>query len=106
VRNTVREVVPIRLGAAERAQIARAAGRLKLPLSGFIRQASLQASAVVEGKVSARVPERPEVVPARGGVVLDLEPRPHHFVDGLCVGCGLDVDDVRGRDLPCREGVG
>jgi hypothetical protein len=100
----VRSVVPMRLSDAEREQIARAADRLKLPLSGFVRQAALQASAVVEGKVSVKTPERTEVAPARGAVVLDLEPRAHHFVDGLCVACGLDVDDMRGRDLPCREG--
>jgi uncharacterized protein (DUF1778 family) len=48
----VRGVVPVRLSDAERAQIAGAAKRQSLTLSGFIRQASLQASAVVEGKVS------------------------------------------------------
>jgi hypothetical protein len=112
----------MRLSDAEREQIGRAAARLKLPLSGFVRRAALQASAVVEGKVAVRPEDGAGVNPDRGvtaplepeksGVVgLDLEPlavveepwRPHSFVDGECVGCGLDVNDVRGRDLPCRE---
>jgi hypothetical protein len=94
------------LSDGEREQIARAAGRLKLPLSGFVRQAALQASAVVEGKVAAKAPERESA----GVVVVDVEPpaleveepwRPHHFVDGECSGCGLDINDTRGRDVSC-----
>ena len=42
----------LRLAEAERAQIAAAAGGLKLTLSGFLRQSALQASAVVEEKAA------------------------------------------------------
>ncbi|MBA2359399.1 MAG: hypothetical protein H0V79_00445 [Actinobacteria bacterium] len=45
----MREVVPIRLGAREREQIAEAAARRELALSSFIRQAALQASAIMSG---------------------------------------------------------
>jgi hypothetical protein len=51
-----REVVTLRLAEAERAQIEAAAGRLKLMLSGFLRQSALHASAAVEEKA---VPVRP-----------------------------------------------
>jgi hypothetical protein len=71
----VRSVVPVRLSDLERSQIAGAAARLELPLSSFIRQASLLASARVERKVSVAVPE-PEPV------ILDTEPKREHWVDG------------------------
>jgi uncharacterized protein (DUF1778 family) len=49
LRNTaVRDVLAIRLSAAEREQITAAATRLELTLSGFVRQSALQSSAVVE----------------------------------------------------------
>jgi hypothetical protein len=92
-RNTARGVVPVRLSGAERAQIAGAAGRRKLTLSGFIRQAALQASAVVQGKVypvKAQVPER-GALPL---VVVGSEPR-SHWVEGVPV-------DASGR--PIRGG--
>jgi uncharacterized protein (DUF1778 family) len=76
-RNTVRSVVPVRLSVQERGQIARAAGRLELSRSGFVRQAALQASAVVERKTSVKAPE-PE---PRGLVVVGPEPS-RHLVDG------------------------
>jgi hypothetical protein len=77
----MRSVVPIRLGDAEREQIAHAAARLKLPLSSFIRQSALQSSAVVERKASPRTkPKQPEPDPEpRELVVVDAEP---HYVDG------------------------
>jgi hypothetical protein len=43
---------PIRLRGRRTEQTSQAAVRLKLPLSGFIRQAALEASARVEQKVS------------------------------------------------------
>lgn len=88
LRNTpVREVTPIRLSVAERAQIAGAAARRKLTVSGFIRQAALQASAIVEGKASVRRPEEPRQASAydeRGLVIVDPEPA-GHWVDGELV---------------------
>jgi hypothetical protein len=90
----MRSVSTIRLSDQERSQIAAAAARLKLPFSSFLRQAALQASAVVERKVSVR--ERP---PA-GRELIILEPTtPHRFVDGTCMKCWRDEDDV--ADLPC-----
>jgi hypothetical protein len=54
----------------------------------------LQSSAVVENKVSVR--EKPP--PDRELVV--IEPRTdHRFVDGTCMRCWRDEDDV--ADLPC-----
>jgi uncharacterized protein (DUF1778 family) len=93
----VREVLAIRISDAEREQIAGAAVKLRLTLSGFVRQAALQASAVVAKKVSVQAPEPPE--PERRGVVLlDPESSSHAFVDEICKHCGMDVD---GRDSPC-----
>jgi hypothetical protein len=76
----MRAVVPIRLGAGERSQIAAAAARRKVTLSAFVREAALQASAVVEGKASVRAAE-PE--PEREPLAL-AEPVPVrvHYVDG------------------------
>ena len=83
----------------EREQIAGAAARLELTLSGFVRQAALQASAVVEKKVVVQAPESKARKSAEGvdtssrkkeplaereslGVVL-LDPEPAvHMVDG------------------------
>lgn len=48
----------MRLSDAEREQIAGAASRLSLPLTSFVRQAALQASAVAERKVSVKTRER------------------------------------------------
>ena len=92
-----REVLAIRLSDAEREQIAGAAARLKLTLSGFVRQAALQASAVVGRKVSVQAPEPPERE-SLGVVLLDPEQSSHAFVDGICKRCGVDVD---GRQSPC-----
>jgi uncharacterized protein (DUF1778 family) len=79
-KRAVRDVLAIRLSDAERRQIQLAAARLGLSLSGFIREASLQASAVVDGKVSVKAPE-PE--PEREPLAL-AEPVPVrvHYVDG------------------------
>jgi hypothetical protein len=80
----VRAVVPIRLSAGEREQIATAAGLQGMPVSSYLRCAALQASAVAIGKATvAPKPPRPE----RKVLVLDAEPpkRPHH-VDGELVG--------------------
>jgi uncharacterized protein (DUF1778 family) len=83
-RNTARSVVPIRLGDSERAQIARAASRLQLTLSGFVRQAALQASAVVDRKASMvskpRDADLDQSMSERGLVV--VEPEREHYVDG------------------------
>jgi mobilization protein NikA len=80
----VRSVVPIRLSDAEREQIQAAAGRLELTLSGFIRKAALQASAVVGEKISVQAVEpepSPEVRDSTPFVLLDTE-RPR-IVDGM-----------------------
>jgi uncharacterized protein (DUF1778 family) len=66
----------------EREQIAGAAARVGVTLSGFIREAALQASARVVEKVSVRAPE-PE--PERGLVVLGGEEPSGHWVDGELV---------------------
>jgi hypothetical protein len=92
-----REVLAIRLSDQEREQIAGAAARLGLALSSFVRQAALQASAVVGRKVSVQGPEPPERE-SLGVVVLDPEEGSHAFVDGICKRCGVDVD---GRESPC-----
>jgi hypothetical protein len=104
-------VSTIRLSDQERGQIPAAAARLKLPLSSFLRQAALQASAVVERKATAGVPrpvkKEQRLTPTthsrefqpRELTIIDLE-RDHHFVDGLCTRCWRDVDE---RDLPCSR---
>jgi uncharacterized protein (DUF1778 family) len=81
-RITVRSVVPVRLSDAERGQIAGAAKRLELTLSGFVRQAALEASARVERKVSV-VTEQPAPL-----AVVESEPEPVHYVDGEPVSRG------------------
>jgi multidrug efflux pump subunit AcrA (membrane-fusion protein) len=73
--------VPIRLGDAERAQIAAAALRQGLPLSGFVRQAALQVSAIVTAKATVKTEREPE--PAREVSVLDTDVERVHVVDGL-----------------------
>jgi uncharacterized protein (DUF1778 family) len=92
-----REVLAIRVSDQERGQIAGAAARLGLTLSGFVRQAALQASAVVARKVSVQAPESPERE-SQGVLVVDPEEGSHAFVDGICKHCGVDVD---GRESPC-----
>ena len=57
-RNT-REVFPIRLSGAERAQIEGAAKRRELTIAGFVRQAALQASAVVRTADTSRLKDLP-----------------------------------------------
>lgn len=82
-RNT-RSVVAVRLSDDERVQIAGAAGRLGVTVSGFIRQSALQASALVQGKATVRTPtpaaREPEAV-----VVFDAQPSRVHYVDGEAV---------------------
>jgi hypothetical protein len=100
-RNTARAVVPIRLSDRERAQIAAAAGRLELTLSGFLRQSALQASAIVEGKASVKpaTERKSDPEPARESRVVLLDAAPsHHFVEGICVRCHRDDDE---RASPC-----
>jgi hypothetical protein len=105
-----RDVVPVRLSDAEREQIASAALRQGLTFSAFLRQAALQTSAIVAGKVSVKPREREARERVKVPTILADDPpprveepwRPHHFLDGECVGFGLDVDDVRGRDFPCE----
>jgi len=96
-----REVLAIRLSDGEREQIAGAAARLGLALSSFVRQAALQASAVVGRKVSVQAPE-PAERESLGVVVLDPEQGSHACVDGICKHCGVDVD---GRKLPCGSAL-
>lgn len=93
-RTTARDVIAVRLSEAERAQVARAAVALELPLSTFLRHAALQASAVATGKANVRpaatrelgeravaheAPPQPE---PRALVVLGLDEERIHYVDG------------------------
>jgi hypothetical protein len=96
----MRDVTPVRLSVGERRQIAAAAARLKLPFSSFLRQAALQASAVVERKVAVKAEhENGFHAPEQPRDLVVVEPRSdHHFVDGICMRCWRDVDE---RDLPC-----
>jgi hypothetical protein len=91
-RNT-RSVLPIRLSDRERAQIAGAAQRRELTVSGFVRQAALAASAVVQGKVTPRIenaeislrrgqPSSDPKKPNRDGLVFVDTELPGHWVDG------------------------
>jgi hypothetical protein len=86
--------VPIRLSAAEREQIKAASSRLELTLSGFIRQAALEASARVEQKATpwwARAQQVATTTAARKHSEPEPKPEPHelvvvdaepHYVDG------------------------
>jgi hypothetical protein len=70
----------IRLAAAEREQIEAAARAQDMAVGAFIRSASLQASAVVLGRVRAR--PRPAPAP-RALPVIETAPEPKgHYVDG------------------------
>jgi hypothetical protein len=85
----VRAVVPIRLSDAERGQISAAAERLGLTLSGFLRQAGLQASAVVESEASGEDADT-EPAPERPLIVLEFgAEQKAHYVDGEKVERGL-----------------
>jgi hypothetical protein len=78
-----REVVSLRLAEAERAQIAAAAGRLKLTLSGFLRQSALQASAVVEESAAPVRPVRESCTrPMRREPLVLVEVESEHWVNG------------------------
>jgi hypothetical protein len=93
LRNT-RQTFTIRISDAERIRIARAATRLGKPLTSFVREAALAVSARVEKKVVAKEKPPPE------RELHIIEPRTdHHFVDGVCMRCWRDEDDV--GDLPC-----
>jgi hypothetical protein len=111
VRNTLespRGVVPVRLSEAERSRISKAAEALDLAFSSFVRWAALErATHELE-----RAKPKPRSKPVERGLIIlgdDVEPsapeeepfRPHSFVDGECQRCGLDLDDVRGRDRSC-----
>lgn len=79
----MRAVVPIRLSDVERGQIAAAASRLGLSLSGFVRQAALQASAVVERKAAVKAePPAVEAEPSALVVVGNDDEERVHYVDG------------------------
>jgi hypothetical protein len=83
----VRETVSVRFSEAERHQVAAAAERSGQAVSSFVREAALQASARVTGKVSEaerRDDGEPESVYAERGLVA-LE-RPKHMVDGEWTG--------------------
>jgi hypothetical protein len=79
-----REVVTLRLAEAERAQIAAAAGRLKLTLSAFLRQSALQASALVEEKAAPVRPVRDmrNPRPMRSEPLVLVDGQSEHWVDG------------------------
>jgi hypothetical protein len=102
----VRSVVPIRLSDEEHEQIARAARARDLRFSSFVRWAALEAATdqlmrAVRPKEPSREPPREQIV------VVDPEPATGHaFVEGQCKRCGLDVDDIRGRDTPCGSRTG
>jgi uncharacterized protein (DUF1778 family) len=97
----VSTVIGARFSDAERTQVEAAAGHLELTVSGFVRRAALQASAVVEKKAAvaptttrATAPERERLAV----VLLDPDESSHAFVDGICKHCGVD-----GGDLPCVD---
>ena len=94
-------VLGTRLTDAERVQVVAAAKRLGLTLSQFARQSVLASSAQVERKASVKAnPEAPERESRI--LLLDQERGAHHFVEGQCLYCGIDVD---GQDLPCTAPV-
>jgi hypothetical protein len=110
-RNT-RSVVPIRLSDKERERIAHAAEARDLAFSTFIRWAALERAA----NELERAKPKPRSKPVeREPIILgdDVKPpapeeepfRPHSFVDSECERCGLDLDDVRGRDHSCAPMV-
>jgi uncharacterized protein (DUF1778 family) len=68
-------VVGARFSDIERAQVEAAAGRLGLNLSGFVRQAALQASAVV-GKKAVVYPPRRRRQPRSGSPAGSFFSRP------------------------------
>jgi Tol biopolymer transport system component len=83
-----------------------------LAFSTFIRWAALERAA----NELERAKPKPRSKPVeRGPIILgdDLKPpapeeepfRPHSFVDSECERCGLDLDDVRGRDHSCTPMV-
>jgi uncharacterized protein (DUF1778 family) len=99
----VSTVIGSRFSDAERTQVEAAAGHLELTVSSFVRQAALQASAVVEKKAvvaptttRATAPERERL----GVVLVDPEESSHAFVDVICKWCGVDAD---GRDSSCSN---
>lgn len=103
MRNTAakpRSVVPIRLSAEERAQIACAARARDLACSTFIRWAATEAAN--EQLLRAARPKAPkpppvtEESPSREPIVLEAV-QSHHFVDGMCLRCFADAGDNR----PC-----
>jgi hypothetical protein len=81
----MRDVLAIRLSEAERRQVAEAAERFGQTLSGFVREAALQASARVTVKVSEAVEDdgQASVYGERGLVA--VEPV-RHMVDGEWTG--------------------
>jgi hypothetical protein len=81
-RITGREVVAVRLGAAERTQIASAAERAGRPLSSFVREAALAVSAIELGRVSPAPKSEGDVLPALESGGEPVEPPGIHFVDG------------------------
>jgi hypothetical protein len=81
-RNT-REVVPIRLSDREREQIAGAAARQTLTLSAFIREAALQASAIITRKATVKEREPEPAPPPHEPIILDSERGRPHVVDGM-----------------------
>jgi uncharacterized protein (DUF1778 family) len=90
------------LGVDERRQIAGAAARLGVTLSAFLREAALEAAARVVQKVSI-MHEQPVEASDAPVTFLD-ESRSHHFVDGICVRCWLELSD--GRESPCSIPAG
>jgi uncharacterized protein (DUF1778 family) len=73
----VREVISLRLSHAERAAIEAAARRARITtLSEFLRQAALQAAAMVENKVSVKPRDERQESPKREVVVPVLEEPP------------------------------
>jgi hypothetical protein len=80
-----RDVVPVRLSDAERAQIESAARTQGLSFSGFVRQAALEVSARLTRKVEPvrEKAEAREPTPSRTPIVVMDEPEPKpHCVDG------------------------
>lgn len=100
MRNTLespRSVVPGRLSEAERNRISKAAEARDLAFSSFVRRAALERAA--DELERAKPKPRPKPV-EREPIILEPEPpvleeqpfRSHHFIDGECVGCGLEFN--------------
>jgi hypothetical protein len=84
----------VRLSDSERKRIARAAEARDLAFSSFVRWAALERAADELERAKPKPRPKPPVLEEEAF-------RRHSFVEGECERCGLDLDDVRGRDRSC-----